>query len=690
MDINRSARRRIKTLEKQEVNPSIIIATAFAAMFKPRQKVGDWIRDQRVPMHENRTYRGQHYEFDSRAPFLSALIYDFIHDKSARELINMKDSQSMHTTMVMFSVAWMLTNDPGNVIWVTNTRDKVREFGRDRMAPIFDAIPGLGKNDRREEHVDSQETGAAKKKSTSTAMAWRFPGGVLYLGGGHTVAALVSTPAAWVVLDEVSKHPMPNDMSTIDLGRSRVTGDDDSKIFAFSTPEHEVDYVLDPSTGLEKPVIVPGNVQHSEFLSGTQEYCEVSCPHCGTWQDLVFEQLKFDHCVVRDNPDDKGRWDFARVEAETWYQCVNKECVDPATGEQGRIDERWKSHFTKNFRWRARNPHHTPGRRSASISALYNVANVNRSWGKIAMAFLDAKRKGSQAAMKSFWTDFLGLPFKTGRIAGAAIRQVMNLCGLWRSLGPDNKPNKVLPWTAAEMKFVGMICDVQLDRLKWVICAFAKDGRIHLLDWSDDNENLQLRDVPDLAYAREWESAPDETGGSAEYVISTVFIDTGYQTNEVYRLLAGQMSRPGNMIHWEGVHGMHESKSKRAQLTKWWIEHYPVEDAVTHLPTGHEAAVNCINAETWEEDLYAERIKNHDPANPREDFPAIILPHDMKNDDPFFAEMCNMKKDWKKDKRGRTRIQWQKVNSGPNDFGDLMKYALVMEYSWRVRDTGET
>ena len=661
-----------------------VLVAAFIAAFRPRQSVREWVRAQRVPMKENRTFRGQYYEFENRAPFLSALIFDFFTDREARELIFLKDSQSMTTSIAIFCMAWMLVNEPGNVIYITNTRDKVNEFGKDRLAPVFDAIPEL--STRTVEAMDDKSAGNSKKSNNSTALAWRFPGGVLYLGGGQATSSLVSTPAAWVILDEVSKHPIVNGMSTIHLGRSRLTGDDDSKLFAFSTPEDEVDFQPNLLTGSEEPVIEPGSIQHLEYLTGTMEHCEVKCPHCGTFQELVFEGLRFKHCKneVEDKDGKRMVWDKVRILTDTYYQCINTECPT------GRIDEDMKAGYFAipgNFRWQARNPNPHPGKRSAAISALYNVTHAARTWGRIALAFIEADENGGAVAMKSFWTDYLGKPFKQQRVSTASQLQVLKLKGHWPSHDRrTDGPNLVLPFTASEMKFVGLVCDVQADKLKWAMWAFAKDGRLHLLDWGDTGE---LTDVPDLARSRTWTTKPEPEGEPDEYEVGIVFIDTGHKTQQVYQLLCAEMHRPGNNIQWEGVRGMHGEKSVKARLRSWWVEEYPITTP-GGLPTGYTARVNCIDSEAWEEELYVERIQNHDPKVMRPAHPWLILPGDVESgENDFVPELCNMKKDYYrdtkgkalKDRRGRTKIGWIKIKNRPNDYGDISKYALVMWHS---------
>ena len=671
-------------------NPAVLalLTGVWTSTFRPRQSVADWCQAQRVPMVENRTYRGQPYDW-SRGPFLSALIFGFFDERHSRELILMKDSQSMATSMTIFSMAWMLVNNPGNVIYITNTRDKVREFSRDRIEPVFKAIKGLGVG--QEEAIDTHskiKNSRVRRGQESTAMAWRFPGGVLYLGGGQSTASLVGTPAAWVLLDEISKHPFVNEMTTIDLARSRVTGDDESKIFAFSTPENEVEYVREPATGIEKPAVMPESVSHLEFLTGTQEHCEVMCPHCRHWQELVFERLVFGHCKEV-GEDGKRHWNLDRVLNETWYRCENPECSDRNEDgtARGRIDEhskRWMA-MPGNFRWTPRNMSPEPGRRSATISALYNIANQARRWGKIALAFLDATRKGGQAALKSFYTDFLGTPFKPYRVSGTALEQVRKLRGPWRrKVWREGQQifNPVLPFDANEMKFVGLRADVQSGYLKWQISAFAKDGRMHILDWGQSPE---LEDLPDLVKARMWTTRPIEGDTPDEYEIGIVFVDTGHQTKLVYQFLARMASESTGCI-WEGIRGMSRENSAEARLNSWWIREYPVTGpGGVELP-GLRVTVNNIDSSYWEEELYLERIHRHNPEKPREEHPAVILPFDV--DDMFMQELCNMKQAMKKTKGGRFELVWEKIRRDANDQGDVAKYGLVQWHSVVQREYG--
>lgn len=663
-----------------------IFATAAVSAFRPVKPVQQWCQDAKVPMIENRTHRGEPYDFDKNGPFMATLVFGFFGEKWSRELICMKDSQSMFTTGAVFSVAWMLANCPGNVIYVTNTRDQVREFGKDRFGPIFDAVPELRIRSE-PEAVDARGSGKAIKGPESTAQAWRFPGGVLYLGGGQSVSALVGTTAAWVILDEVSKHPFVNNMTTVDLGRSRVTGDDDSKIMAFSTPEEKLETVKDPKTGKEKPVERPETVIHMEFLSGTQERCEVPCPHCGHWQALeFFEGLRFDHWKVV--TDDGEKWNLSNITEPAWYRCANPACTDrhPDGTVRGRIEEsvkRWWA-LKENHRWTATNPSPRPGRRSAQISALYNIAHKNRSWTNIALAWLDAKRRGQQA-LKSFYTDILGLPFEPYRVANTAIRQIERLKNAdWRRFGDrqQRERNTVLPWPKAEVEFIALRADIQSGFLKWQINAFAADGRMHVLDWSETGE---LEDLRDLVDARRW-TAPDGEDGE-EYQIASVWIDTGHQTRMVYQFIARMVEEEAARAAetgippciWEGVRGMARENSKEARVQPHWVRGYPVIGE-GGLPTGQLVTVNNLDSDYWEAELYVERIHHFDPKNPREDHPAIILPGDTSEE--FMAELCNMHQVMRKGKNGRMQYVWEKIRRGANDQGDLLKYGCAQWYAY--------
>lgn len=674
-----------------ELQPTLeIFREAATVNFRARPDVRPWAEASGVlvPSEANRMLAGKPYNFAAFAP-MASLVFGFF-EGTAREMHLLKDTQGGASTHAFWSVAWMLAWDPGNIIFITKGRDSAKNAGQDRMDHIFEKIPqlGRGKNDGIPD---------------STAMVRRFPGGALFLGGCDSATTLIGQPASRIVLDEIKEHPFIDGKSTIDLGRMRIKMDGAGKLFAFSTAGDAVEYTENKRTGKQIPIATPESTPHLEYLTGTMEECRVPCPHCGHYQALEFERLKFGHCKEKLQDGEPPAWNRQRVVSETWYQCANPDCTDRNEDGtvRGRIEERHKWDMIQAHQWLPTNQNPHPGRRSASISVLYNLAAPQTSsWGHTALAFLDAHEKGTQEAMKAFHTDWLGKPWTPQRITGASMARILSLMGGYRAYHHDGRtPTGQIPWTTAETWFVGGLVDVQSDHAKWVIKAFARDGRAAVLQWGICQfvENLP----EDVFLGREFvgKGEPEGPDGLIFPVIA-VFMDVnGTRRSELYQWLR-KWREEHQEIRWEGIAGRDVNHTRQVQMASWEKKAYQVLDHNQRPMWADDGSpitvpVNNIDAAFWETELYGECI---DAFDLREIVKKLTEDGEMSEADAdrqarenrrlwlpldapesFRKELCNMEQKPKAVGRaGHMEMKWVKKNRGPNDYGDLCKYGQVM------------
>lgn len=670
------------------------VVEVLSGIYTPRQApdIRQWVHecDIKIPSQHNRTFArlGESFNFD-RFPCISSWIFDFVKnprskvlfaDGTERELENrtsaiMKDSQSTASTCALMCLAWLLTFQPGNVIMIIDNRQQARDFAKDRLDNVLDQFAELK---------------GEELPQKSTALAKRYAGGTLYLGGGQSSSELVSKPAAMCIADEVAKHDLVNEMPTLKLLEGRGTGDDDFRLLAFSTPDNALEHQRNEVTGKMEPVITKETILHSSYLQGTQERCEVPCPHCGAWQELTFERLRFDHCK-ESMPDPSGTlgkpvWNLERVKRETWYQCANPDCTDRREDGtvRGRIEEHHKPAMMARHRWVATNPYYKPGHRTMQLSALYNITFASRTWGAIAIAFLGAVQEGGEANLKAFTTEYLGKPFARYEIKDENLEAVKKLKRGYRRISWQGQPLMQVPLPTEEIRFLGMTADVQrgegndygvIGAVKWLIFAAGWDGQIWVLDWGAVPD---LESLPEVVEDRSFCSKDDP---DPWMTVDVVCVDTGYLGERVRAFLAGEGGSGSNVPRWCGVRGRSKENESalrgRARLKK----EYPARDK-----HGRDTVLRIINIKSdhWEFELHVERIaKEGDGTRSR---PAVNLPSDTP--DGFLVELTNMTQFRAKPNAGNVReIKWRKRNSDqPNDISDLVKYALVVTDAVQERE----
>ena len=101
----------------------------------------------------------------------------------------------------------------------------------------------------------------------------------LWLTGAGSAGSLANKTATLGISDETDKHKsLRGEANTVDLLRSRLKEQTGAKLLTYSTP-----------------TVVTGQI-HQEYLTGSRHKAHVPCPHCGEFQELVWERVKFGHC----------------------------------------------------------------------------------------------------------------------------------------------------------------------------------------------------------------------------------------------------------------------------------------------------------------------------------------------------------------------------------------------------------
>ncbi len=658
----------------------LFIAGVLAEIYTPRE-VPDpraWIESKKIPIRSTHNRQaaaaGKTWSFED-FPVMADWVFDFVHhpatkvlfpDGTVREVRNrtatvMKDAQSGLTSVVIHALGWWIQWIGGNVIMVTATRDLARESGKDKI-----------------DLLDDYDELAAAKLETSTSMALRYPRSIVWLGGGQSAGSVISNPASLVICDEVAKHSLVSGMIPMQLLEGRLTADDEGKGIFFSTPDNALEFQANATTGKLEPIVTVETAIHSSYEAGTREVIECPCPHCGHYQRLDWQRLRFEHCKEQLPGVEKAIWNRERVVRETWYQCINPDCTDrnPDGTVRGRIEEHLhKRTMIERRRIVATNLEYRAGHRTLQAGGMYNLAHAARKWGAIADAFLTAQKEGGEAAMKAFITDVVGEPFRRYQATVDNLESVRKLRRGYRRLTYAGQPILRVPICTEEIRIIGMTADVQrtpgmdageIGAVKWLIFAAGLDGQCYVLDWGTAPG---LESLPDIVEAKIFCSKDEE---HHHLTIDVVCIDTGYAKDKVYQFIAsegGSQSLP----RWCGVRGRsRENESAlrgRSRLTKQW----PARDKLNR-----ETIIRVVNvrAEHYEAELHIERVAKH--ADGSRTAPAVHLPSDA--DEAFLSELANMEQFWDKPNKGNVReLKWRKrQHDQPNDHSDNIRNAIVV------------
>lgn len=357
---------------------------------------------------------------------------------------------------------------PTPMLHVQPTVEMAETFSKDRLSPMIRDTPVL------RPLIDDRT-----RKSGNTILHKSFPGGHITMVGANSPSSLAGRPVGVVVFDEPGRYPASTgaEGNPCDLGERRTDG--------FPNPL---------SIYMSTPTIV-GDIISEKFKVTDQRKFFVPCTHCGFYQTLEWENIKYD---IEDGEI-----------KNTSYQCC--EC-------QELIPESHKPRMLIAGEWRATARSKRPGFVGFYINSLYSPF---KTWTD--RAYIYEESKGNAEKFQVFWNTILGR--------------------VWEQKGESPDWEKIYgrreSYQRNRVPSGGSIilagADVQHDRIEVEIKAYGPD----MESWSIDYRIL----VGDVKKPEIWaqmddlmrEEFPYEDGGVGK--IYRLGIDTGDGTTTtiVYR-----------------------------------------------------------------------------------------------------------------------------------------------------------
>jgi hypothetical protein len=320
----------------------------------------------------------------------------------------MKGTQTGVTESALNGVRYYAVNDPQNVIFAIDNARQAGEVNEIRLQPT---LKRLGQKI----FTDNKDDAAKFILKLRRMIVWFL--------GSYNEASATQKMAETVILDELEEHGN----SDVNDWRSRMKTSDRRLLIAMS-----------------KPKFTNGPIDR-EYRNGSMHVAEIPCPHCGGFQQLEQDNMKFSHCK-----NILGEWDFNRVLLETFFECVH--CKKP-------IEERNKRWFNDRSRrrWRRTNfqkaePNHISFHIPDFLSYDESV-----TWGRLAVEYINSK--GDSEKRRTYRNHHEGLPYEERAIK----TQIADLLVL-----RSTYPRGVLPWLP---RAIILGADVGLNYVKWCVIA---------------------------------------------------------------------------------------------------------------------------------------------------------------------------------------------------------------------------
>lgn len=624
------------------------IGAVMASVLRPRPSgsIADWASGKTSPDGRPNIYLSSKESGDFAGAYdpqlnpIPTILFDVFQSGLYRKAIFKKSSQSGVTLAVLILICYYVSFITRNFLYVIDSIPEMRRVSQERLQPMLKAC-----------RAAASFIPAAEDAMKALTLSLR--GCVGYLVGAGSLGALSNKSVGLAVYDEVDAYapPKEGEETATDLGSER--GKKQSTFF---------------EVWLSKPIHWDGPI-NQEYLTGTRHKCFVPCPHCGTFQELRWKQVRFEHCRTGDS------WDFERILRDTWYQCL----------EGCRIEEHHKPGMIRAREWRPTNVGQDeykpiPGVFSCEITDLYSTFPT-ASWGVLAREYVESEGKPSKRAQ--FWRGRLATASKRKRVK-TAVDDVLALRGKYKRGECPVPPDVVV-----------MYCDVQgtealdggeaeIGVKKWVKCAFTfHDDAVYVIDYGtilSFDDLLPEADRP--VRVLYW---PETVAPAARIdpVVYKGLIDEGFRRKEIREwavstLLPTRLADGSPDFRFFTAWGQGEVQSRS------------LKDLVTpQTGAGPNIVVNGLPMfsyryadDSFKDELYRRRIalareharaREDGSAPPKEAALPLHFPEDVGAD--FLDEFTNETFDYDRKKR---RWGWRK--RGPNDFPDGVKGCLVQGY----------
>jgi phage terminase large subunit GpA-like protein len=455
----------------------------------PLLTVSEWADRHRVLSSRAAAEPGRYRT--QRTPYMRDIMDALSPGNPAQRIVFMKGVQVGASEGGFNFIGFVIHQAPGPMLAVQPTVELAKRASRQRIDPLIEECPSLRDRVRPSRARDSGNTVLSKD----------FAGGILVLTGANSAVGLRSIPARYLFLDEVDAYPASADEEgdPVTLAEARsLTFAHRRKIFLVSTP------TIKGLSRIER-----------EYEASDQRRFSLPCPHCGEFQWLKFERL---------------RWDKGRPETVA-YLC--EAC------EQG-IAEHHKTAMLEAGVWRATAPSSDPLTVGFHLSALYSPIGW-LSWERIARAWEAAQ--GSDEAIKAFRNTILG---ETWAESGEAPdwQRLYDRRDIW--------PNGAVP---AGGLFLTAGADVQKDRIEVDVWAWGRGLESWLVD------HIVIEGGPDKAEA--WADLEKLLGRTWPHVagahlgLARLAVDTGYEAAAVYAW--ARRAGFGQVAPVKGVEGFNRS-----------------------------------------------------------------------------------------------------------------------------------
>lgn len=410
----------------------------------------------------------------ARTPYVRGVMAALDPRHPAPLVVYVKSAQVSGSEIGLCWVGRTVHVDPASFLCLFPTEKVGRKWVRSRLDPMIAATPELR----------ARVPLGRRASSGNTLQEKHFEGGVLYTGSANIPDDVASISVPNLLLEEVDRMPqtLEGEGDPIELALRRSTTFPRRKAFMVSTP-----------TSDETSRIWPA------WQSSTQDRFCVPCPHCGHFQHLRWEQLK---------------WSEGKP-ASAAYACESCGAM---------IGEHEKPAMLAAGEWRSTYPDREAEVKGFHLNGLYTPLGLGDSWGQHAKAW--ERIGGDKGRLQVFFNTRLGELHKSER------RKLS-----WETVAGRREPYK-LRQVPEDVLLLTSGTDVQADRLETQVVGWGRGERATVIDYRVHFGDPTRPDIWDELDRYLGTLFPAARGGAMAIKLSLV--DSGYLTTNVLAFTRGR------------------------------------------------------------------------------------------------------------------------------------------------------
>lgn len=250
-----------------EARLNAAISKAIAAMRPPEKlTVSEWADRKRRLSPESSAEVGPWRT--SRTPYLKDVM-DAFNDPKVRHIVLVSSSQVGKSETINNMLGYIIDQDPGSILFVHPTTIDAKEYSKLRIAPMIRDCKTL----------KSKVADPKSRDSANTILQKAYPGGILTMCGSTEAHALASKPIRYIFGDERDRWATSagNEGDPWELATAR-----------------QITFYNAKSVEVSTPTIKGASAIEAAYADGTMERWKTKCPHCGEYEEIIFDNIRFD------------------------------------------------------------------------------------------------------------------------------------------------------------------------------------------------------------------------------------------------------------------------------------------------------------------------------------------------------------------------------------------------------------